>query len=139
MLKNHKLAKSIQELGLYELRRQLEYKSLWYRRELVFVSRWYPSSKTCCECGWKNDNLTLGDREFMCEDCGNVIDRDLNASINIKNEGLRILEEKIRQRLPESFGVSQATLEDNPTMDDKDVNPLKSSGWMIQEDVNLNV
>jgi putative transposase len=139
MLKNHKLAKSIQELSLYELRRQLEYKSNWYGRELVFVNRFYPSSKTCCECGWKNNDLTLGDREFICEDCGNVIDRDLNASINIKNEGIRILNEKIRQRLPESSDENQITLEDNPTMDDKDESPLKSSGWKIQEDVNLNV
>lgn len=134
MLKNHKLAKSVQELGLHELRRQLEYKSLWYGRELIFVNRWYPSSKTCCECGWKNDKLTLRNREFKCEDCGIVIDRDLNASINIKNEGIRILKEKIGQRLSESFDESQSRLEDNPTMDDKDVNPLKSSGWMIQEE-----
>jgi putative transposase len=139
MLKNHKLAKSIQELGLYELRKQLEYKSNWYGRELVFVNRFYPSSKTCCECSWKDNDLTLGDREFICEDCGNVIDRDLNASINIKNEGIRILKEKIGQRLPESSGDNQIALEDNPTMDDRLVTNLKSSGWMIQEDVNLNV
>jgi putative transposase len=139
MLKNRKIAKSIQELGLYKLRRQLEYKSLWYSRELVFVSRWYPSSKTCCECGWKNDNLTLKDREFICCKCGNVIDRDINASINIKNEGIRILKEKIGQRLPESFDESQTTLEDNPTMDDRLETNLKSSGWKIQEDANLNV
>ena len=81
----------------------------------------------------------MNDREYICEDCGNVIDRDLNASINIKNEGIRILNEKIRQRLPESSGENQITLEDNPTMDDKDESPLKSSGWKIQEDVNLNV
>ena len=127
MLKNHKLAKSIQELGLYEMRRQLEYKSKWYGKELVFVSRWFPSSKTCCECGWKNNNLTLKDREFMCEECGTVIDRDLNAAINIEKEGIRI----IGQRLPEF------TLVDNPTMDDKVVTPLKSSGWMKQENDDL--
>ena len=67
MLKNHRLAKSIQELGLSELRRQLEYKSKWYGRELVFVNRFYPSSKTCCVCGWKNNNLTLGNRRFICK------------------------------------------------------------------------
>lgn len=97
MLKNHKLSKAIQELGLYELKRQLEYKSNWYGRDLVLVSRWYPSSKTCSCCGWKNDKLKLSDREFKCEDCGNVIDRDYNASINIQNEGLRLYKEKNRQ------------------------------------------
>jgi putative transposase len=128
MMKNHKLAKSIQELGLYEMRRQLEYKSKWYGRELIFVSRWFPSSKTCCECGWKNNNLTLADREFICQECGNVIDRDLNASINIQKEGIRIYKEQIGHRLPEF------TFVDNPTMDDKEHAPLKSSGWMKQEE-----
>lgn len=139
MMKNHKLAKSIQELGLSELRRQLEYKSKWYGRELVFVSRWFPSSKTCCECGWKNNSLTLKNREFVCEECGSVIDRDLNAALNIEREGLRIYNESIGQRLSE-FGaaLSFATLVDNPTMDDKEEIPLKSSGWMKQEDVHLN-
>ncbi len=132
MMKNHKLARSIQELGLYELRRQLEYKSKWYGRELIFVSRWFPSSKTCCKCGWKNSNLTLKDREFICRECGNVIDRDLNASINVENEGIRIYNEKIGQRLPEF------TLVDNPTMDDRLSNEvLKSSGWMKQENDSL--
>jgi putative transposase len=130
MMKNHKLAKSIQELGLYEMRRQLEYKSKWYGRELIFVSRWFPSSKTCCECGWKNNNLTLKDREFVCQECGNVIDRDLNAAINIEREGIRIYKnDLIGQRLPEF------TLVDNPTMDDPTGNSLlKSSGWMKQEE-----
>jgi len=90
MMKNHNLAKSIQELGLYEMRRQFEYKAKWYGRELVFVSRWFPSSKTCSCCGWKNNNLKLNDREFICENCGLVIDRDENAAINIENEGKNI-------------------------------------------------
>lgn len=95
MMKNHKLAKSIQELGLYEMRRQLEYKSQWYNREIVFVDRFFPSSKTCSCCGWKNNNLKLSDREFICEGCGLIIDRDENAAINIENEGLRLRELKL--------------------------------------------
>jgi putative transposase len=91
MLKNHKIARSIQELGLYEIRRQLEYKAKWYGRDLIFVSRWFPSSKLCSGCGWKNINLTLADREFICEHCGLVICRDYNASINIETEGLRLV------------------------------------------------
>jgi putative transposase len=90
MMKNHKLAKAIQELGLGEMRRQIEYKSLWYRRDLVFVDRFFASSKLCSCCGWKNTNLKLSDREFICEECGLVIDRDENAAINIENEGLRL-------------------------------------------------
>ena len=128
MLKNHKLAKSIQELGLYEMRRQLEYKSKWYGRELIFVSRWYPSSKTCCECGWKNNNLTLKDREFICEECGNVIDRDMNAAINIENEGMRIYNEKIGQRL------SELTLVDLPLMDDRLSNEVLKSNVRLKQE-----
>jgi len=129
MMKNHKLAKSIQELGLYEIRRQLEYKSKWYGRELIFVSRWFPSSKICCECGWKNNDLTLNDRKFICKECGNVIDRDMNAAINIQREGMRIYNTTIGQRL------SEFTLVDNSTMDDPTGNSLlKSSGWMKQEE-----
>jgi putative transposase len=95
MMKNHKLAKSIQELGLYEMRRQLEYKSEWCGRELVFVDRFFPSSKTCSCCSWKNVNLKLSDREFICEGCGLVIDRDENAAISIEKEGLRLRELKL--------------------------------------------
>ena len=95
MMKNHKLAKSIQELGLYEMRRQLEYKSEWYGRDLVFVDRFFASSKLCSCCGWKNVNLKLSDREFVCQGCGLVIDRDENAAINIENEGLRLHQLKL--------------------------------------------
>lgn len=90
MMKNHKLAKAISELGLYELRRQLEYKSKWYGREFIMVDRWFASSKLCSGCGHKHQNLTLNDRIYNCNNCGLEIDRDLNASINIKNEGLRL-------------------------------------------------
>jgi len=145
MMKNHSLAKSIQELGLYEMRRQFEYKTKWYGRELVLVSRWFPSSKTCSSCGWKNNNLKLSDRELICEECGLVIDRDENASLNIENEGLRILEEnmekvnflEIGQRLPE-FGadLSSATPVDCPLMDDPigSTEMLRSNGRLKQEE-----
>jgi putative transposase len=87
---------------LYEFRRQLEYKAKWYGREIIVVDRFFPSSKTCSKCGWINHDLTLADRTFVCRECGNIVDRDFNASINIKNEGVRLLEQKIiGQRLPE--------------------------------------
>lgn len=90
MLKNRKLAKSIQELSLYEFRRQLTYKCEQYGRNLVVIDRWYPSSKTCHECGHKNSELTLKEREWICPNCGHKINRDYNAALNILDEGLRI-------------------------------------------------
>lgn len=129
MMKNHKLAKVIQELGLYEMRRQIEYKAKWYGREVIFVSRWFPSSKKCSCCGNIKHDLKLSDREYICENCGLVIDRDKNAAINIEVEGLRLYNELIGQRM------SEFKLVEHPTMDGKDVNPLKSSGVMKQENV----
>ena len=129
MMKNHKLAKAIQELGLYEMRRQIQYKAEWYGREVIFVSRWFPSSKKCSCCGNIKHDLKLSDREYICENCGLVIDRDENAAINIEVEGIRLYEENIGQRMPEF------KLVEHPTMDDKDESPLKSSGVMKQENV----
>jgi transposase, IS605 orfB family len=91
MLKNHKLALSIQEMNFGEFRRILEYKSRWYNRQLVFVDRFYPSSKTCNYCGYINKTLKLSDRQWVCPNCGNIIERDYNAALNILNEGLRML------------------------------------------------
>lgn len=83
MMKNRCLARSIAELGLFELRRQLEYKSKWYDCRVVLVDRFFPSSKTCSACGLVNENLTLGDREWTCE-CGVTHDRDMNAACNLE-------------------------------------------------------
>jgi len=90
MLKNHKLAKSIQELSLNRFKTILKYKAEWYGREVIEVGRWFPSSKLCSACGYKNDELELKDREWLCPVCGTIHDRDLNAANNIKNEGTRI-------------------------------------------------
>lgn len=95
MLKNHCLAKSIQELSLNKFKQLLTYKCDWYSRDLIEVDRFYPSSKTCSCCGYKNPNLTLNDRTFKCPICGVSIDRDYNAAINIRNEGRRLLNNKI--------------------------------------------
>ncbi|TBR59556.1 transposase [Mastigocladus laminosus UU774] len=84
MLANHKLAKSIQDMGFFEFRRQLTYKCQLYGSNLVVVDRWFPSSKTCSSCGTKKETLTLNERVFECNHCGFVIDRDLNAAINLK-------------------------------------------------------
>lgn len=91
MLKNHKLAGSIQEISFYEFKRMLEYKSNWYGRKLVFVDRFYPSSKTCNHCGYVNKKLKLSDRQWVCPDCGEIIERDYNAALNIRDEGIRMI------------------------------------------------
>ncbi len=91
ILRNHNLAESIQELNFGEFRRMLEYKAKWYGRHLVFVDRFYPSSKTCNRCGYVNKMLKLNDRQWICPDCGNIIERDYNAALNILDEGKRIL------------------------------------------------
>lgn len=91
MLKNHKLAESIQEMNFGEFRRILEYKANWYNRKIVYVDRFYPSSKTCNHCGYINKQLKLSDRQWACPQCGELIDRDYNAALNILDEGLKIL------------------------------------------------
>lgn len=83
MMANHKLSKSISDMGFYEFRRQLTYKCELYGSKLVVVDRWFPSSKTCSNCGTKKETLTLNERVFECGHCGFTIDRDLNAAINL--------------------------------------------------------
>jgi putative transposase len=83
MLKNHHLAQAIGDVGFYEFRRQLAYKAAWYGCRVLVASRWEPSSKTCSGCDWVDEDLTLADRTFRCEQCGQVVDRDLNAAINL--------------------------------------------------------
>ena len=85
MLANHKLAKAISDMGFYEFKRQLTYKGELYGSRLTEVDRWFPSSKTCSNCGQKKETLSLSERVFNCPDCGFSLDRDLNAAINLKN------------------------------------------------------
>jgi putative transposase len=85
MMQNRKLSKAIADVGLFELKRQLEYKAQWYGKEITVIDRWFPSTKTCHVCGQLH-NLTLADREISC-DCGlKNFNRDLNAAINIKHQ-----------------------------------------------------
>lgn len=91
MMKNHYLAKSIQELSLYRFKEMLRYKAEWYGRDIIEIDRFFPSSKLCNCCNYKNNLLYLENREWVCPSCETKLDRDMNAAINIKNEGLRIL------------------------------------------------
>ena len=83
MMKNRHLSKAIAQQGLYEFKRQLDYKCQLYGIEFVEADKWYPSSKTCSECGHVKTRLSLSERTYICEDCAAVIDRDYNASINL--------------------------------------------------------
>ena len=84
MMSNRHLAKAVQEQGFYEFRRQIEYKGAWAGLSVVIADRLYPSSKTCIACGHVKKNLRLSERIYHCECCGNEIDRDLQAAINLK-------------------------------------------------------
>ncbi len=110
MMKNHKLARSIQELSLFRFKELLTYKASWYGREVVTIDRWFPSSKRCSDCGWIKSDLTLNDREWVCEDCGVVHDRDINAAINIREEGKRIKNIKLGLSSPEVTFVESSPL-----------------------------
>jgi putative transposase len=123
MVRNHRLSDSILDMNFGEFRRILQYKSLWYNRRLVFVDRFYPSSKRCNHCGYINKSLKLSDRQWTCPECEHTIDRDYNAALNILEEGQRII----------GCSTTEFKLVDYPTMDDKEVIPLKSSGRLKQE------
>lgn len=84
MMKNHKLAKSLSDVSFYEFNRQLEYKAKYQEKEIYRVDKFYPSSKTCCICGSIKQDLKLSDRVYKCDSCKNIIDRDINASINLE-------------------------------------------------------
>ena len=91
LIQNRHLARAIADVGLGELRRQLAYKAPAHGGRVVFVDRFFPSSKKCRQCGSKNNLLTLANRTFVCPACGHTEDRDLHASRNILREGLRII------------------------------------------------
>ncbi|WP_248277369.1 RNA-guided endonuclease InsQ/TnpB family protein [Brasilonema sennae] len=90
MMQNRKLAQSIADCGFHEFKRQLEYKCKKFGSKLVLASRWYPSSKTCSNCGCKKESLSLSERVYSCKHCGHVIDRDLNAAINLSHCSTRV-------------------------------------------------
>ncbi|WP_255547843.1 RNA-guided endonuclease TnpB family protein [Crassaminicella indica] len=88
MMKNDKLAQSISDVSWYKFVTILVYKAKWYGRKLHKIDRWYPSSKTCSECGYVMEDMPLQIREWKCPKCDSIHDRDINASKNILKQGL---------------------------------------------------
>lgn len=113
MMKNRNLAKSIQELSLNKFKTMLEYKSNWYGRDLIQIDRYFPSSKQCSCCGYKNKELTLKDRNWTCPKCNTLHDRDFNAATNIVNEGIKLFKIKIGLSSPELKPLESTTLVDS--------------------------
>jgi len=113
MIKNHKLAQSISDVSWSKFTEMLKYKSEWNNRQLVQIERFYPSSKSCSECHYINDNLTLKDREWTCPSCGTNHDRDINAAKNILIQGINILsgsgtESDIKQKPVEALRLRKS-------------------------------
>jgi putative transposase len=92
MMKNKHLSKAIQEQCLNEFQRHIEYKSSWNNIKFIEADRYFPSSKLCSACGCINKNLKLSDRVFICPECGNIIDRDYQASLNLKTYGENVIQ-----------------------------------------------
>ena len=132
MLKNHHLAKAIQELGFYTFKSTLKNKAMMNDKFVIEVDRWFASSKTCHCCGYVYKGLTLGEREWICPVCSERHDRDLNAAINILVEGNKILVGTRSAELGARQSCSE-TLVDYPTADDRHESDLKSCGRLKQE------
>ena len=133
MTKNHKLAKAIQDASFGNLVSMLKYKATWHNRKIIEIGRFYPSSKLCSNCSHRMQYMGLDIRNWTCPNCKIKHDRDVNAAINIKNEGLRILDNGTVRNT--ETGVIQDTpmSVENPTMDERSAMNLKSSDSMNQE------
>ena len=132
MAQNHHLAKAIQDASFGTLVSLLKYKAAWHNRQIIEVGRFYPSSKLCHCCGHKIDYMGLEIRNWTCPNCGKYHDRDINAAINIKNEGLRILDNGTVRNTETGVKKDTPMPAENPTMDER-LNVLKSSDSVNQE------
>ena len=115
MVRNHRLAKAVNDASFAELRRQLEYKTARTGARLHVVDRWYPSSKMCSRCGRVKAKLSLTERTYRCEHCGVTMDRDLNAAINIKVAG----------SAPETLNAHRGTARRNDPSGRATLDPVK--------------
>ena len=119
LIRNKKLSRHIADIAWGELLRQFEYKCAWQGKNLITIDRFYPSSKTCSSCGSIKHDLKLSDRWYACDHCGVEMDRDLNAAINIKQQGLKQALEQVgttcavkcspKSRLAQSSDLAKGT------------------------------
>lgn len=120
IMKNHCLAQAMSDVSLGTFYTMLEYKANWNDRQFVKIDRFFPSSKTCSSCGWIKQDLTLAIREWTCESCGEIHDRDVNAAKNILKQGINILsgcgiQSDTKQKQGEALLLGEsATLEAQP-------------------------
>lgn len=124
MIKNHNLARTILDRGWGSFINMLKYKAEWYGKNLLYTDKFFPSTKTCSNCGFINDNLSLKDRKWICPQCNTLHDRDVNAAINIKMSSIKKNmvsgeETKIQNELPAMAGVmtSETILNKRPLQD----------------------
>lgn len=110
MLKNEKLARAISDVGFGEIRRQLEYKSSRFNTKLIVANRFYPSSKLCSVCDWKNELLTLKDREWTCQNCRTLHDRDTNSAINLKRLATKTALPVANQSVTNGTGIEKVSI-----------------------------
>lgn len=113
IMKNHKLSQAMSDVSLGSFYTMLEYKCEWNDKQFVKIDRFFPSSKTCSNCGWINGDLTLNIREWTCPSCDEKHDRDFNASKNILKQGLKILsgsgiESDIKQKQVEALPLGES-------------------------------
>jgi len=113
MMKNHCLAQAISDVSLGAFYTMLEYKANWNEKEYLKIDRFFPSSKTCSNCGTVKKDLKLSDREWTCSGCGEIHDRDLNASKNILNQGLKIMsgygtQSDVKQKREEALSLDKS-------------------------------
>jgi putative transposase len=113
IMKNHCLAQAMSDVSLGAFYTMLEYKANWNNRQFVKIDRFFPSSKTCSSCGWIKQDLTLSIREWTCESCGEIHDRDVNAAKNILKQGINILsgsgiESYVKQKRDEALPLGES-------------------------------
>ncbi len=110
MKRNRRLAKAISDSGWATFRTQIEYKTAWYGKRIIVIDRWHPSSRLCSTpgCGWKNSKLKLSDRTWVCNNCGTLHDRDLNAAKNILAAGLAVLSREVEKACGEDIRPKQS-------------------------------